>query len=75
MVISRQGVRSSRTGPISSWDRKRMRKLDRAIARLDYRIWILSFWNTAECEKAKRERDVADSKRIWMRHWMKKVDN
>lgn len=71
MVDGNQGVRSSRTGSITPLDRRRMRKLDRAIAKLDYQIWILSAWNQAECMKARAKRETLDGNRKWLRHWMK----
>ena len=71
MSGDRQGVRSSRTDPIRKLDRRRMRLLDRKIAKLDYAIWINSIVRPELAEKQKKERAKVDSNRKWLRHWMK----
>lgn len=68
-----QGVRSSRTEPITDCDRRRLRKLDRAIAKLDYEIWVLSAWNRPVGDQKRALRDQHDRARKWLRHWMKGV--
>ena len=54
-----QGGRSSRPSPaIRPMDRRHMKKLDRAISKLDYAIWINSAWNhrLADEQRAKRKK-------------------
>ena len=71
MARGRQGVRSSRTGPILPLDRRQMRRLDRAISRLDRAIWIQEVCNPWLAEKYKEKRKRADTQRLWLRNWMK----
>ena len=67
-----QGVGSSPTGPtIRKRDRRRMRLLDRKIAKLDHEIWILDAWNPRIAAKRRRLRDKHDRQRKWLREWMK----
>lgn len=73
MGDSTQGVRSSRTEPITDRDRRHLRKLDRAIAKLDYEIWVLSAWNRPVGDQKRALRDKHDRTRKWLRHWMKGV--
>ena len=67
-----QGVGSSPTSPtIREMDRRRLRRLDRKISRLDYAIWINRAWNARLAEKQQMLRDKHDRQRKWLRAWMK----
>lgn len=77
----RQGVRSSRTGPVTKRDRDRLRMLDRKIGFLDKQIGFYGV-NGRFCrndfyrklfQKHKEKRLVLDQQRKELRHWMKRV--
>lgn len=77
----RQGVRSSRTGPVTKRDRDKLRKLDRKIGLLDKEIPVLSILSrsmTLTFHKrhalAVEKRDKLDQQRKELRHWMKGVN-
>ena len=71
MSGDRQGVRSSRTDPITPLDRRRMRLLDRKIARLDWAIRINVIIRPWLAEKQIKERAKSDLARKLLRNWMK----
>ena len=72
MARSRQGVRSSRTGPIiRPIDRRRMKKLDREISWLDHAIRINEIVRPELAFRQKAKRDALDGNRRWLRRWMK----
>ena len=68
-----EGVRSSRTPRITKLERRRMRKLDRKISRLDWRLSVCRIINLPLSRKLQAERDKADMQRKLLRLWMKGV--
>jgi len=76
MVRSNQGVRSSRTRPtVLLRDRRRLRKLDRAISLLDSWIRINTIVNAALATKQMARRQLLDDRRKSLRHRMKGVED
>ena len=71
MSGGRQGVRSSRTDPITPLDRRQMRLLDRQIAMLDWAIYINKACRPKLSRQQTERRDCYDEQRKALRIWMK----